>query len=149
MADRILGMGDVINLVKKAQEHIDEKESRRLEEKIRKANFSYDDYLKQMGMVKKMGSLKGLLKMLPGMGSFGDLDFSDKEFNKMEAMILSMTQGERDEKDELSISRRKRIAKGSGVDLDDVNRMVKGFKRVKQLFKNMPEDQLKGNNKWL
>lgn len=163
MADRILGMGDVINLVKKAQEHIDEEESRKLEQKIRKATFSYDDYLKQMGMVKKMGSIKGLLKMLPGMGSLGDLDFSDKEFNKMEAMILSMTQDEREEREELSVSRRKRIARGSGVSIDDINRMVKGFKRVKQLFKNMPDmkskmkgipslneikDQLKGN-KWL
>ncbi len=139
MSDRILGMGDVINLVKKAQENFDEEESRELEKKLKKASFTYEDYLKQMGMVKKMGSFKSILKMLPGMGSFGDLDFSDSEFNKMEAMILSMTHGERIEKDELSHGRRKRIAKGSGVDVDDVNRMVKGFKRVKQLFKNMPD----------
>lgn len=139
MSDRILGMGDVINLVKKAQENFDEAESLELEKKLKKASFTYEDYLKQMGMVKKMGSFKSLLKMLPGMGSFGDLDFSDSEFNKMEAIILSMTPGERIERDELTHGRRKRIAKGSGVDVDDVNRMVKGFKRVKQLFKNMPD----------
>jgi signal recognition particle subunit SRP54 len=139
MADRILGMGDVINLVKKAQENFNEEQSLELEKKLKKASFTYEDYLKQMGMVKKMGSFKSLLKMLPGMGSFGDLDFSDKEFTKMEAMILSMTPDERQEKEDLSFSRRKRVAKGSGVDIEDVNRMVKGFKRVKQLFKNMPD----------
>jgi signal recognition particle subunit SRP54 len=89
-------------------------------------------------MVKKMGSFKNILKMLPGMGSLGDLDFSEKEFGKLEAMILSMTPSERQEKDELSVSRRKRIADGSGTKIDDVNRMVKGFKRVKQMFKGMP-----------
>lgn len=139
MADRILGMGDVINLVKKAEEHYSEEESRELEKKLLKASFTYEDYLKQMGMVRKMGSLKGLLKMLPGMGMLGDLDFSDKEFNRLEAMIYSMTPAERQEKVELEHSRRKRIAKGSGVEIDEVNRMVKGFKRVKQLFKNMPD----------
>lgn len=146
MADRILGMGDVINLVKRAKEHIDEKESEELEKKIRKATFTYEDYLKQMGMVKKMGSFKSILKMMPGLGSLGDIDFSDKEFGKMEAIILSMTPRERQEKDELEFSRRKRIAKGSGVDVDDVNRLVKGFKRVKQLFKNMPDLKGKGLN---
>ncbi|HSX10766.1 MAG TPA: signal recognition particle protein, partial [Chlamydiales bacterium] len=139
MADRILGMGDVINLVKKAQENFTEEQSAELEKKLKKATFTYEDYLKQMGMVKKMGSFKSLLKMLPGMSSLGDLDFSDTEFKKMEAMILSMTPNERQEKVELEHERRKRIAKGSGVQLDDVNRMVKGFKRVKQLFKNMPD----------
>ena len=138
MADRILGMGDVINLVKKAQENFDAKESEDLEKKLRKASFTYEDYLKQMSMVKKMGSLKSILKMLPGMGSFGDLDFSDKEFGKIEAMILSMTPQERQERDELTVPRRKRVAKGSGVHVDDVNRMVKGFKRLKQLFKGLP-----------
>ncbi|MBI5272644.1 MAG: signal recognition particle protein [Chlamydiia bacterium] len=147
MADRILGMGDVINLVKRAQEHFDEKESAALEQKIRKASFTYEDYLKQMGMVKKMGSLKSLLKMMPGLGGGGDFDLSDKEFGKMEAIILSMTPFERRERDELTVSRRKRIAKGSGVDFEDVNRLVKGFKRVKQLFKGMPD--LKGKMKGL
>jgi signal recognition particle subunit SRP54 len=132
-------MGDVINLVKKAEANFDEKESLEMEEKLKKASFTYDDYLKQMGRVKKMGSFKSLLKMLPGMSSLGDLDFSDKEFNRLEAMILSMTPDERFERDELTHSRRKRIARGSGVDIEEVNRMVKGFKRVKQLFKSMPD----------
>lgn len=147
MADRILGMGDVINLVKRAKEHIDEKTTLEMEEKLRKASFTYEDYLKQMGMVKKMGSFQSLLKMLPGLGSLGDLDFSDKEFRKTEAMILSMTPKERQEKEDLTFSRRKRVAKGSGVHVDDVNRMVKGFKQIKQLFKNMPD--LKGKMKGL
>ena len=139
MADRILGMGDVINLVKRAQDTFDEKESEDLEKKIRKASFTYEDYLKQMGRVKKMGSLKSILKMMPGFGMMEGLDFSDKEFNKLEAIILSMTPDERQERVELEHSRRVRVAKGSGVHVDDVNRMVKGFKKVKQLFKSMPD----------
>ncbi len=138
MADRILGMGDIINLVRKAEEHIDTKEREKLEEKFKKASFTYDDYLKQMGMMKKMGSLKSLLKMLPGMPDMGDLDFSEKEFVRLEAMILSMTLQERQEAVELVPSRRRRIALGSGTTIDDVNRMVKSFKRLKQFAKDMP-----------
>ena len=138
MADRILGMGDVINLVRKAQENIDDEERDALEKKILKAAFTYDDYLKQMAMVKRMGSFKSLLKMLPGMSQMGDLDFDEKEFGKMEAMITSMTMQERTEKVELVPSRRRRIALGSGTTVDDVNRMVKGFKRIKQVCKEMP-----------
>lgn len=138
MADRILGMGDVINLVKKAKENFDEKQSQDLAKKLRKAEFTYEDYLKQMSMVKKMGSFKSILKMLPGMGSIGDLNVSDQEFGRLEAVILSMTPAERQETVELTHSRRKRIAAGSGVPVDDVNRFVKGFKRVKQLLKGMP-----------
>ena len=137
MADRILGMGDVINLVKKAQDHFSEKESEELEKKMRKASFTYDDYLKQMGRIKKMGSIKGLLKMMPGMGSMPDLDVSDKEFLKLESMILSMTAKERHCLVELEPSRRRRIAKGSGTSMDDMNRMVKGFKRLRQMMKKM------------
>ena len=139
MADRILGMGDVINLVKKAKEHIDEKESAILEKKLKKASFTYDDYLKQMNKIKKMGSLKGLLKMMPGFSQLGDVDISDKEFNKLEAIILSMTFEERLGVDELIPSRRRRIATGSGTSIDDVNKMVKGFKRLKQMMKSMPK----------
>jgi signal recognition particle subunit SRP54 len=145
MADRILGMGDVINLVKKAQEHFDQKSSDELEKKIRKASFTYEDYLSQMGMVKKMGSLKSLLKMVPGMSQLGSLDFADKEFGKLEAMIHSMTPGERQERHELNFSRRKRVASGSGVSVDDVNRMVKGFKRVKEMCKNLPSSKMLKN----
>lgn len=145
MADRILGMGDVINLVRKAQENIGEEESKELEKKFMKAAFTYDDYLKQMSMVKKMGSFKSILKMLPGMSGLGDIDFDEKEFNKIEAMIRSMTMQERIEKVELVPSRRRRIASGSGASIDDVNRMVKGFKQLKQFAKNMPglKSQLK------
>ncbi len=138
MADRILGMGDVINLVKKAEEHFDEEESRALEKKLRKASFTYEDYLKQMGMVKKMGPLKSLLKMLPGMPDIEMDEGSEKHFGKVEAMILSMTPAERLEKVELEPSRRRRIAKGSGTSMDDVNRMVKSFKQLKQFLKGMP-----------
>jgi signal recognition particle subunit SRP54 len=138
MADRILGMGDVINLVRKVQDNIDEEESKALEKKILKASFTYDDYLKQMGMVKKMGSFKSLLKMIPGMSGLTDIDFDEKEFNKIEAMIKSMTSEERMEKVELVPKRRRRIGLGSGTLIDDVNRMVKGFKKLKQFCKEMP-----------
>lgn len=138
MADRILGMGDTINLVKKAQEHIDEDQAKELEKKMRSATFTYHDYLTQIQMVKKMGSLKSLLGMLPGMGNLKTLDFDDKEFFKVEAIIQSMTPSERMETSELSVSRRKRIAKGSGTTIDDINKLVKSFKQAKQFFKNMP-----------
>jgi len=139
MADRILGMGDTINLVKKAQEHIDEKDAEALEKKIRKASFTYNDYLSQMQMVKKMGSLKSILKMLPGASKLGDLDIDDKEFFKVEAIILSMTPQEREQNCEMAMGRRKRVARGSGTSLDDVNRLVKSFKQAKQFMKNMPK----------
>lgn len=138
MADRILGMGDTINLVRKAQEHLDEAEAQQLEKKIRTATFTYDDYLKQIQMVKKMGSIKSLLGMLPGMGQLPAMNFDDKEFFKIEAMILSMTLDERMEKCEMVTSRRKRIAQGSGTTIEDVNKLVKSFKQAKQFFKNMP-----------
>ncbi len=139
MADRVLGMGDVVNLVKKAEEHIDEEESAKLEKKLRKASFTYNDYLKQMGMMKKMGSFKSLLKMVPGMSNMGDLELSEKEFMKTEAIIQSMTATEREESVELQPSRRRRIALGSGTTIDDVNRLVKGFKKLKKFCKSMPK----------
>lgn len=138
MADRVLGMGDVINLVRKAQEWTDEEESKKMEEKLRKASFTYDDYLRQMGMMKKMGSFKSLLKMLPGVPDLDQMEFSEKEFQKTESMILSMTQAEREERVELIPSRRRRIAVGSGTHIDDVNRMAKGFKNLKKFCKTMP-----------
>jgi len=139
MADRVLGMGDVINLVKKAEEHIDESESASLEKKMRKATFTYDDYLKQMGMMKKMGSFKSLFQMMPGMSNMGNLDMSEKEFKKTEAIIQSMTPKERKEKVELVPSRRRRIAGGSGTKIEDVNRLVKSFKQLKKMCKSMPK----------
>lgn len=152
MADRILGMGDTINLVKKAQEHMDETEAKKLEQKMRTASFTYEDYLSQIQMVKKMGSIKSLLGMLPGMSGSNLLDFDDKEFFKVEAIIQSMTPGERAEKDDLSVPRRKRIAGGSGTSMEDVNKLVKSFKKAKQFFKNMPNmknlQKLMGGSLW-
>jgi signal recognition particle subunit SRP54 len=152
MADRILGMGDTINLVKKAQEHMDEAEAQKLEQKIRSATFTYDDYLKQIQTVKKMGSIKSLLGMLPGMGQMPAMDFDEKEFFKVEAMILSMTGDERTEKCELTTPRRKRVAQGSGAKIEDVNKLVKSFKQAKQFFKNMPNmkqlEKMLGGSLW-
>ncbi len=138
MADRILGMGDIINLVKKAEEQFSEEENAELEKKLRKSTFTFDDYLKQMRAIQKMGSIKGLLKMMPGMPELPDLDQSEKEFSKIEAMILSMTKEERVGKAELVPSRRRRIAKGSGTTIDDVNRLVKGFKELLKFAKLLP-----------
>jgi len=153
MADRILGMGDTINLVKKAQEHMNEDEAKSLEQKIRTASFTYTDYLSQMQMVRKMGSLKSIMSMLPGMGQFKDMDLKEGELYKVEAIILSMTPDERSEKVELSVPRRKRIAKGSGTKIDDINRLAKSFKQAKQFFKNMPnmknlQKMMGGNALW-
>lgn len=152
MADRILGMGDTINLVKKAQEHINEDDAKELEKKIRSATFTYEDYLSQIQMVKKMGSVKSLLGMLPGMSSLKNVDIDDKEFFKVEAIIQSMTVDERTEKCELVVSRRKRIAKGSGTGIDDVNKLIKSFKQAKQFFKNMPNmkhlEKMMGGSLW-
>ncbi len=152
MADRILGMGDTINLVRKAQEHIDEDEAERLEKKIRSATFTYEDYLSQIQMVKKMGSLKGLLGMLPGMNSLKAADVDEKDFFKVEAIIQSMTPDERSEKCELIVPRRRRIASGSGTSMDDINKLVKSFKQAKQFFKNMPNmkqlEKMMGGSLW-
>lgn len=136
MADRILGMGDVINLVRTAQENVNAEERQKVEQKLRTATFSYTDYLEQMRKIKNMGSLGGLLKMLPGASGMADLDMADDEFKKMEAIILSMTSKERDESHELIHGRRKRIALGSGMPLEEVNRMVKGFQNAKKMFKD-------------
>ena len=138
MADRILGMGDVINLVKKAEEHVNQEDAEKLQKKLLKASFTYDDFLKQMRQIKKMGSLKSLLSMMPGFSNLGEFEVSDKEMGKIEAIILSMTPNERIGLDELIPPRRRRIANGSGSSIDDVNRMIKNFKRIKQMMKKMP-----------
>ena len=152
MADRILGMGDTINLVRKAQEHFDENEAKELEKKLRKATFNYSDYLKQIQSFKKMGPLKGLLNMLPGAGMLKDMDIDEKEITRVEAIIQSMTPAERDEKVDLIPSRRHRVAKGCGLKVDDVNRLVKSFERAKSFFKNMPNmnqlQKMMGGSLW-
>jgi signal recognition particle subunit SRP54 len=135
MADRILDRGDTINLVKKAKEHIDEHESAQLEEKIKNASFTYEDYLKQMQAVKKMGSLGGLMKMMPKRFQLPDLKAKEKEFAQMEAIILSMTLKERQAKVELSMSRVKRIAKGSGTSVGEVRKIEDSYTNAKRFFK--------------
>lgn len=152
MADRILGMGDTINLVKKAQEHITEQDAKRMEEKMRTASFTYEDFLNQIQMVKKMGSLKGLLGMLPGMSQMKDLPLNEKDFFKTEAIIHSMTKDERSERCDMTPPRRKRLAVGSGTSIEDVNKLVKSFKQAKQFFKNMPNmkqlQKMMGGSLW-
>lgn len=137
MADRILGMGDTVNLVKKAQEHINQQDAEKLEKKLRKATFNYEDYLKQVQMIKKMGSFSSLLKMIPGFSQFSTEQIPEKEMHKVETIILSMTPNERKERVDLELSRRKRIARGSGTKLEDVNKLVKSFKHFKKMFKNL------------
>jgi signal recognition particle subunit SRP54 len=152
MADRILGMGDTINLVRKAQEHIDEGDAKQLEKKLRDASFTYMDYLKQIQMVKKMGSLKSIMSMLPGMSQMKDMELDDSELFKVEAIILSMTKDERVGNAELIPGRRKRVARGSGTSVHDVNKLVKSFKQAKQFFKKMPNmkqmQKMMGGAKW-
>lgn len=152
MADRILGMGDTINLVKKAQEHFNEDEAKKLEQKMRDASFTFADYMQQIQTFKKMGPLKSLMNMLPGMSQLKDLNIDDKELVRVEAIIQSMTPAERSEECELSHARRNRIAKGSGTKIDDVNKLVKSFKQTKQFFKNMPSmkqmQKMMGGSLW-
>ncbi|MCH9612464.1 MAG: Signal recognition particle protein [Chlamydiia bacterium] len=139
MADRILGMGDVINLVKKAQEHMDEEENKALEKKFLKAQFTYDDFLSQMGKLQKMGPLKGLLKMMPGADQIPDLEESTRDFQSMKAMIQSMTPKERGCLVEMEPSRRRRIAMGSGCDIHEVHKLVKNFKQLRKMAKELPK----------
>ncbi|HRD55065.1 MAG TPA: signal recognition particle protein [Parachlamydiaceae bacterium] len=152
MAGRILGMGDTINLVKRAEEHINADDAKKMEQKLRTATFTYQDYLGQIQMVKKIGSIKGLLGMLPGMGALQSMDFDEKDFFKVEAIIQSMTPSERTEQEELIVPRRKRIANGSGTSKEDVDKLVKSFKKAKQFFKNMPNmkqlEKMMGGSLW-
>jgi signal recognition particle subunit SRP54 len=135
MADRMLGMGDTINLVRRMQEQVTEEQSKKLENKILTASFTYDDFLSQLQALERMGPLSSLMKMLPGAAS---MPFDEKKIVQSKAIILSMNKKEREQKVELSVSRRKRIAKGSGLRLDDVNSMLKTFEQMKALAKNMP-----------
>lgn len=147
MADRILGMGDVINLVKKAEEHFSQEEAEGMQKKLLKASFTYSDCLKAMKSIRKMGPIKNLLGMIPGISSMDVANYDDAEMRKIEAIIHSMTVAEREERVELVPSRRRRIAKGSGTHIDDVNRFVKKCKMMKQMMKDMPgflKQSLKG-----
>lgn len=137
MASRILGMGDVLTLIEKAEASIDAEKAKDLEKKIRKAEFNFNDYLDQMEQMKKMGGIQSILSMMPGMGLPADMEIDDGMFKGIEAMILSMTPEERDNPDLLNPSRKKRIASGAGVDIAEVNRMVKQFNQAKKMMKQM------------
>jgi signal recognition particle subunit SRP54 len=138
MADRILGMGDIVSLVERAQEQFDEDEARKLQKKIAKNQFSFNDFLSQIQQIKKMGSLKDLAGMIPGMGkAIKDMDFDDDAFKEVEAIIFSMTPTERENPELLNGSRRKRIAAGSGTSIQEVNRLIKQFEDTRKVMKMM------------
>jgi len=138
MAQRILGMGDITSLVEKAQAHFDEEQARKLEKKIRKNQFDFQDFLDQLQQVKKMGNLKDLIGMIPGMGkSVKDIDISDDSFKGVESIIGSMTPFERANPDVIDMNRKKRISKGCGRNMDEINQFFKQFEQMKQMMKNM------------
>jgi signal recognition particle subunit SRP54 len=138
MAQRILGMGDITSLVEKAQEQFDEVEAKKLESKIRKNKFDFADFKIQLEQIKKMGNMKDMLGMIPGMGSkLKDVDINDDSFKGIEAMINSMTPEERADPDLIDGSRKKRIAKGAGKDLNELNAFIKQFEQMKGMMKNM------------
>ena len=136
MADRILGMGDIVSLVERAQEQYDEEEARRLQKKIQKNKFDFNDFLNQINQIKKMGNLKDLASMIPGVGkAIKDVDIDDDAFKSIEAIIQSMTPKERTHPEILNTSRRQRIAKGSGTNIQEVNRLIKQFDQTRKMMK--------------
>ncbi len=136
MADRILGMGDIVSLVERAQEQFDEEEAKRLQKKIQKNKFDFNDFLGQIQQIKKMGNIKDLASMIPGVGkAIKDIDIDDNAFKGIEAIILSMTPKERTNPEILNTSRRMRIAKGSGTNVQDVNRLIKQFDQTRKMMK--------------
>ena len=138
MADRILGMGDIVSLVERAQEQFDEEEARRLQKKIQKNKFDFTDFLNQIQQIKKMGNIKDLASMIPGVGkAIKDIDIDDNAFKGIEAIILSMTPKERTNPEILNTSRKMRIAKGSGTNIQDVNRLLKQFDQTRKMMKMM------------
>ena len=138
MADRILGMGDVVSLVERAQEQFDEEEARKIQKKIAKNQFGFDDFLKQIQQVKKMGSMKDLIGMVPGAGkALKDVDIDDDAFKGIEAIIHSMTPGERSIPTSINANRKKRIAKGSGTSVQQVNQLMKQFEQMSKMMKMM------------
>ena len=136
MADRILGMGDVVSLVERAQQQFDEEEAKRLEKKIRKNKFDFDDFMGQIQQIKKMGNIKDLASMIPGMGkALKDVDIDDNAFKSIEAIIQSMTPKERANPDIINQSRKLRIAKGSGTKIEEVNRLMKQFDQTRKVMR--------------
>ena len=151
MAGRILGMGDVLSIIEKAEEAFDEEEALKLEQKLRKQEFDLDDYLTQLRQMKKMGSFSSILKMIPGMNALKDVKIDDKEFVRIEAMICSMTKKEKRNPKILNGSRRKRIAEGAGVTVQQVNKFMNSFEMTQKMMKKMKNDKgmknmLKGIN---
>ncbi len=140
MADRILGMGDIVSLVERAQEQYDEEEAKKLEAKIRKNKFDFSDFYNQIQQIKKMGNLKDLASMIPGVGkALKDIDIDDNAFKSIEAIIQSMTPYEREHPECLNTSRRQRICKGAGVDIQQVNRLIKQFDQTRKMMKMMTD----------
>ena len=138
MADRILGMGDIVSLVERAQEQYDEEEAKRLEKKIRKNKFDFDDFMGQIQQIKKMGNIKDLASMIPGVGkALKDVDIDDNAFKGIEAIIQSMTPKERQNPDIINQSRKLRIAKGSGTKIEEVNRLLKQFDQTRKVMRMM------------
>jgi signal recognition particle subunit SRP54 len=136
MADRILGMGDIVSLVEKAQENFDEEQARRLQKKIIKDQFNFNDFYEQLQQIKKMGSIKDLMGMIPGVGkAVKDMDIDDNAFKGIEAIIQSMTNEERENPAIINGSRKKRIADGSGTTLQDVNKLIKQFDDMRKMMK--------------
>ncbi|QCK14795.1 signal recognition particle protein [Mangrovivirga cuniculi] len=146
MAGRILGMGDVVSLVEKAQQTFDQDEAQRLNKKIRKNQFDFEDFLSQLQQIKKMGNLKDLMAMIPGMGkAIKNLDIDDDSFKPIEAIIFSMTPEERSNPDVINGSRRQRIATGSGTTVQEVNKLLKQFNEMKKMMKTM--NKMSGNKR--
>jgi signal recognition particle subunit SRP54 len=148
MAQRILGMGDIVSFVERAQEQFDEKEAERLEKKIRKNKFDFNDFLGQLNQIKRMGDMKSLINMIPGMSKLTkDLDIDDKAFVRVEAIIQSMTPKERANPDLLNLSRKKRIATGSGRNLNEINMFIKQFDQMRKMLQVMSKG--KGMDKFM
>ena len=138
MAGRILGMGDVVSLVEKAQETFDQEDAARLQKKIRKNQFDFNDFLTQLEQIKKMGNMKDLLGMVPGMGkAIKDIDIDDNSFKPIEAIIRSMTTKERENPEVINSSRKNRIAAGSGTSVQQVNQLLKQFEDMRKMMKTM------------
>ena len=138
MASRILGMGDILSLIEKAELEVDEEKAKELSQKLKKAEFDFNDFLDQMRQVKKMGGMSSILGMMPGMGQLKDVDIDEKAMDRVEAIILSMTLKERANPSILNLSRKQRIAKGAGVEISEVNRIVKQFDQMKKMMKQLP-----------
>ena len=141
MAGRILGMGDILSVIEKAEESFDLEQAEKIEKQLRKNEFDLDDYLTQIRQIKKMGSFSSLLKMIPGMNQLKDVKVDDKEFVKIEAMICSMTKAEKRNPKLLNASRRQRIAKGSGTTVQDLNKFMKSFELTQKMMKKMKSNK--------